>query len=160
MRIRQRAVALYFIDKVNLIRKRKVPYFSLLFPLSSLFVLVTKKTKMKPTQSVVVHYVLNMSNYTIESTVLVKTSSNLIFLVKIASGKIQRLFLLSFENYFLFRYTNKVSVESRVYKNLKLFIENKDEEDELFDRLTVINKTETTLFFLIIRIFIFIDNRS
>jgi hypothetical protein len=81
-------------------------------------------------------------------------------LVKIASGKIQRLFLLSFENYFLFRYTNKVSVESRVYKNLKLFIENKDEEDELFDRLTVINKTETTLFFLIIRIFIFIDNRS
>ncbi|CAF2335958.1 unnamed protein product [Rotaria sp. Silwood2] len=34
------------------------------------------------------------------------------------------------------RYTNKVSVESRVYKNLKLFMENKEAEDELFDRLT------------------------
>jgi len=39
----------------------------------------------------------------------------------------------------LFRYTNKVSVEPRVYKNLKLFIENKEENDELFDRLTVRN---------------------
>jgi hypothetical protein len=154
MRIRQRAVALYFIDKVNIIKKRTLPYFSLSFPLSSLFVLVTKKTKMKPTQSVVVHYVLNMSNYTIESKVLVKILSNLIFLVKIALGKIQRLFFLFFSNYFIFRYTNKVSVESRVYKNLKLFIENKDEEDELFDRLTVINKPEKNLF-LIIRFFYF-----
>ncbi|CAF0855221.1 unnamed protein product [Rotaria sordida] len=34
------------------------------------------------------------------------------------------------------RYTNKVSVESRVYKNLKLFMENKNGDDELFDRLT------------------------
>ncbi|CAF1360756.1 unnamed protein product, partial [Didymodactylos carnosus] len=34
------------------------------------------------------------------------------------------------------RYNNKVSVEPRVYKNLKLFIENKEENDELFDRLT------------------------
>ncbi|CAF0777343.1 unnamed protein product [Adineta steineri] len=34
------------------------------------------------------------------------------------------------------RYTNKVVVEPRVYKNLKLFIENKEAEDELFDRLT------------------------
>ncbi|CAF0773645.1 unnamed protein product [Rotaria sordida] len=34
------------------------------------------------------------------------------------------------------RYTNKVSVEPRVYKNLKLFMENKEDEDELFDRLT------------------------
>jgi len=142
MRIRQRAVALYFIDKVNIIRKSKLQYFSFSFPLSSLFVLVTKKTKMKPTQSVVVHYVLNMSNYTIESKVLVKILSNLIFLVKIALGKIQKLFFLFFSNNFIFRYTNKVSVESRVYKNLKLFIENKDEEDELFDRLTVINKPE------------------
>ncbi|CAF1070161.1 unnamed protein product [Adineta steineri] len=33
------------------------------------------------------------------------------------------------------RYTNKVSVESRVYKNLKLFMENKEGNDELFDRL-------------------------
>lgn len=34
------------------------------------------------------------------------------------------------------RYTNKVSVEPRVYKNLRLFMENKDDTDELFDRLT------------------------
>ncbi|CAF0898140.1 unnamed protein product [Adineta ricciae] len=33
------------------------------------------------------------------------------------------------------RYTNKVCVEPRVYKNLKLFMENKDDNDELFDRL-------------------------
>jgi len=34
------------------------------------------------------------------------------------------------------RYTNKVSVEPRVYKNLKLFMENKDADDDLFDRLS------------------------
>ncbi|UJR33744.1 hypothetical protein I4U23_021171 [Adineta vaga] len=34
------------------------------------------------------------------------------------------------------RYNNKVAVEPRVYKNLKLFMENKEGEDELFDRLT------------------------
>ncbi|CAF0725278.1 unnamed protein product [Adineta ricciae] len=34
------------------------------------------------------------------------------------------------------RYNNRVAVEPRVYKNLKLFIENKEHEDELFDRLT------------------------
>lgn len=34
------------------------------------------------------------------------------------------------------RYQNKVSVEPRVYKNLRLFMENKDDTDELFDRLT------------------------
>lgn len=34
------------------------------------------------------------------------------------------------------RYTNKVSVEPRVYKNLRLFMENKEDTDELFDRLT------------------------
>ncbi|CAF0772272.1 unnamed protein product [Didymodactylos carnosus] len=34
------------------------------------------------------------------------------------------------------RYNNKVSVEPRVYKNVKLFIENKEGNDELFDRLT------------------------
>lgn len=34
------------------------------------------------------------------------------------------------------RYINKVSVEPRVYKNLKIFMENKEDNDELFDRLT------------------------
>jgi len=33
------------------------------------------------------------------------------------------------------RYQNKVAVDKRVFKNLKLFMENKSDEDELFDRL-------------------------
>jgi DNA topoisomerase-1 len=48
----------------------------------------------------------------------------------------------------IFRYTNKVSVEPRVYKNLKLFMENKDAEDELFDRLTVRNNIEEKIIYL------------
>ncbi|XP_036376807.1 DNA topoisomerase I, mitochondrial isoform X2 [Megalops cyprinoides] len=41
------------------------------------------------------------------------------------------------------RYYNKVPVEKRVFKNLKLFMENKSPEDELFDRIntTYLNKT-------------------
>jgi DNA topoisomerase I len=35
------------------------------------------------------------------------------------------------------RYQNKVAVEKQVFKNLKLFMENKNQDDELFDRLTV-----------------------
>ena len=35
------------------------------------------------------------------------------------------------------RYNNKVAVDKRVYKNLKLFMENKNADDELFDRLNV-----------------------
>ena len=35
------------------------------------------------------------------------------------------------------RYYNKVPVEKQVYKNLKLFKDNKDPGDDLFDRLTV-----------------------
>ncbi len=35
------------------------------------------------------------------------------------------------------RYYNKVSVEKRVFKNLQLFKENKQEGDDLFDRLNV-----------------------
>jgi DNA topoisomerase-1 len=35
------------------------------------------------------------------------------------------------------RYQNKVEVEKQVYKNLLLFMENKNPEDELFDRLNV-----------------------
>lgn len=39
------------------------------------------------------------------------------------------------------RYQNKVAVEKQVYKNLLLFMENKNKEDELFDRLntTILN---------------------
>lgn len=39
------------------------------------------------------------------------------------------------------RYQNKVAVDKRVFKNLKLFMENKNDDDELFDRLntTILN---------------------
>jgi DNA topoisomerase-1 len=45
------------------------------------------------------------------------------------------------------RYENSVSVEKRVYKNLKLFMENKSEGDDLFDRLNTasLNKYLNTL---------------
>lgn len=35
------------------------------------------------------------------------------------------------------RYYNKVPVEKRVFKNLRLFMENKSGNDDLFDRLDV-----------------------
>lgn len=35
------------------------------------------------------------------------------------------------------RYYNEVPVEKRVYKNLKIFMENKKDGDDLFDRLNV-----------------------
>ena len=35
------------------------------------------------------------------------------------------------------RYYNKVAVEKRVFKNLQLFMDNKNEGDDLFDRLNV-----------------------
>ena len=35
------------------------------------------------------------------------------------------------------RYTNSVPVEKRVFKNLQLFMENKQPEDDVFDRLNV-----------------------
>ena len=35
------------------------------------------------------------------------------------------------------RYFNSVPVEKRVFKNLQLFVENKQQEDDLFDRLNV-----------------------
>ncbi|TRY96099.1 hypothetical protein DNTS_025486, partial [Danionella cerebrum] len=37
------------------------------------------------------------------------------------------------------RYCNKVPVEKQVFKNLKLFIRNKDPEDDLFDRINTMN---------------------
>jgi hypothetical protein len=45
--------------------------------------------------------------------------------------------LINFFYYLQTRYQNKVAVDKNVYKNLKLFIENKNPEDELFDRLNV-----------------------
>lgn len=45
------------------------------------------------------------------------------------------------------RYENSVAVEKRVFKNLKLFMENKSKGDDLFDRLTTatLNKYLNTL---------------
>ena len=42
------------------------------------------------------------------------------------------------------RYHNFVPVEKRVFKNLKLFKENKKAGDDLFDRLTVSGGVEWT----------------
>ena len=41
------------------------------------------------------------------------------------------------------RYQNSVPVEKRVFKNLQMFMENKQPEDDLFDRLNVRNYRET-----------------
>ena len=43
---------------------------------------------------------------------------------------------------FPFRYQNAMAVEKKVFKNLKLFMENKKEGDDLFDRLntTILNQ--------------------
>uniref|UniRef100_A0A8C8U4Q2 DNA topoisomerase 1 n=1 Tax=Peromyscus maniculatus bairdii TaxID=230844 RepID=A0A8C8U4Q2_PERMB len=41
------------------------------------------------------------------------------------------------------RYYNKVPVEKRVFKNLQLFMENKQPEDDLFDRLNVTSKDKS-----------------
>ena len=38
------------------------------------------------------------------------------------------------------RYYNLVPVEKQVFKNLKIFMENKEPGDDLFDRLTVSEK--------------------
>ncbi|TSK16099.1 DNA topoisomerase I, mitochondrial [Bagarius yarrelli] len=40
------------------------------------------------------------------------------------------------------RYYNKVPVEKKVFKNLKLFMENKNPEDDLFDRISIKKKKE------------------
>lgn len=45
------------------------------------------------------------------------------------------------------RYYNEVQVEKRVYKNVQLFMDNKKQEDDLFDRLntTILNEYLNTL---------------
>lgn len=39
------------------------------------------------------------------------------------------------------RYQNSIPVEKRVFKNLQMFMENKQPGDDLFDRLNVSNAT-------------------
>ena len=45
------------------------------------------------------------------------------------------------------RYYNKVQVEKRVFKNLQLFMENKSEGDDLFDRLNVSGLSQAVMEF-------------
>lgn len=53
-------------------------------------------------------------------------------------------------------------MEPRVYKNLRLFVENKVRTDELFDRLTVRKRNEERLIFHVIFVVFFrlVDNGS
>ena len=44
------------------------------------------------------------------------------------------------------RYNNEVAVDKRVYKNVKLFMENKKDGDDLFDRL---NTSVSAIFHII-----------
>jgi len=44
------------------------------------------------------------------------------------------------------RYYNRVEVEKRVFKNLQLFMENKQDGDDLFDRLNVITSIIIIIF--------------
>ena len=46
------------------------------------------------------------------------------------------------------RYYNRVQVEKRVFKNLQLFMENKQDGDDLFDRLNVNYRFVCDLFHL------------
>lgn len=42
------------------------------------------------------------------------------------------------------RYQNSVSVEKKVYKNVKLFMDNKNDGDDLFDRLNVSSSSSSS----------------
>jgi len=48
------------------------------------------------------------------------------------------------------RYYNRVAVEKRVFKNLQLFVENKQGGDDLFDRLNVSFTNEMLKCFVIL----------
>jgi len=105
MRVRQRAVALYFIDKLALRAGNEkdedqadtVGCCSLRF------------------EHIELHDELDGKEFVVEMDFLGKDS---------------------------IRYQNSVAVEKRVYKNLKLFMENKKAGDDLFDRLntTILNQ--------------------
>ncbi|PAA64412.1 hypothetical protein BOX15_Mlig011838g1, partial [Macrostomum lignano] len=99
MRLRQRAVALYFIDKLALrAGNEKDDDEADTVGCCSLRYEHIKLHKQHP----------EMGNYVVEFDFLGKDS---------------------------IRYNNAVPVEKRVFKNLRLFMENKKEGDDLFDRL-------------------------
>ncbi|CAG9536054.1 unnamed protein product [Cercopithifilaria johnstoni] len=99
MRVRQRAVALYFIDKLALRagNEKDVDEAADTVGCCSL-----------RCEHIQLHEKLDDNDYVVEFDFLGKDS---------------------------IRYYNKVPVEKRVFKNLKLFMENKSGGDDLFDRL-------------------------
>ncbi|XP_068603273.1 DNA topoisomerase 1 [Brachionichthys hirsutus] len=106
MRIRQRAVALYFIDKLALRAGNEKEEGETADTVGCCSLRV-EHIKLYPK--------LDDQEYVVEFDFLGKDS---------------------------IRYYNKIPVEKRVFKNLQLFLENKQPEDDLFDRLNtaILNK--------------------
>lgn len=106
MRIRQRAVALYFIDKLALRAGNEKEEGETADTVGCCSLRV-EHIKLYPE--------LDGQDYVVEFDFLGKDS---------------------------IRYYNKIPVEKRVFKNLQLFMENKQPEDDLFDRLntSILNK--------------------
>uniref|UniRef100_A0A3Q3ERF7 DNA topoisomerase 1 n=1 Tax=Labrus bergylta TaxID=56723 RepID=A0A3Q3ERF7_9LABR len=101
MRIRQRAVALYFIDKLALRAGNEKEEGETADTVGCCSLRV-EHIKLYPK--------MDDQEYVVEFDFLGKDS---------------------------IRYYNKIPVEKRVFKNLQLFLENKQPEDDLFDRLNV-----------------------
>ncbi|XP_043927955.1 DNA topoisomerase 1-like [Protopterus annectens] len=106
MKVRQRAVALYFIDKLALRAGNEKEEGETADTVGCCSLRV---------EHINLHPEIDGQEYVVEFDFLGKDS---------------------------IRYYNKVPVEKRVFKNLELFMENKQSEDDLFDRLntTILNK--------------------
>ncbi|KAF7209959.1 DNA topoisomerase 1-like [Nothobranchius furzeri] len=106
MRIRQRAVALYFIDKLALRAGNEKEEGETADTVGCCSLRV---------EHIKLHPKINDQEFVVELDFLGKDS---------------------------IRYYNKMPVEKRVFKNLQLFLENKQPEDDLFDRLntSILNK--------------------
>ncbi|KAF3696979.1 DNA topoisomerase 1 [Channa argus] len=104
MRIRQRAVALYFIDKLALRAGNEKEEGETADTVGCCSLRV---------EHVKLHPKMDDQEYVVEFDFLGKDS---------------------------IRYYNKIPVEKRVFKNLQLFLENKQPEDDLFDRLNIDEK--------------------
>ncbi|TKC43160.1 hypothetical protein EI555_005250 [Monodon monoceros] len=106
MKVRQRAVALYFIDKLALRAGNEKEEGETADTVGCCSLRV---------EHINLHPELDGQEYVVEFDFLGKDS---------------------------IRYYNKVPVEKRVFKNLQLFMENKQPEDDLFDRLNtgILNK--------------------
>ncbi|XP_061591973.1 DNA topoisomerase 1 isoform X1 [Cololabis saira] len=106
MRIRQRAVALYFIDKLALRAGNEKEEGETADTVGCCSLRV---------EHIKLYTKIDHQEYVVEFDFLGKDS---------------------------IRYYNKIGVEKRVFKNLQLFLENKQAEDDLFDRLntSILNK--------------------